>query len=363
MAKNYSDSSEAWEQRDYEDFLDSLAKNSSSATDEMPEVPVTPQQAPRVPSSPVAAAPENPEPDANPDVAAFIKYKQLLGDDNKALEAARQESRDRMRDTNFAQAFGDLGAGLAGQKVDPSFYNSIKDQEATKVKGAESDVERNRKLVQDYMNNERAIQVSRDNREARKQTSEDNAKLRSQLFQDNQDRKNSTRQDSAYQKLRHDLETFRGNTAVQTAAQGVLSANKAIDMVAGKDPNTLTTQDLRVLMEEISKIASGGIPGEHGVAALMPNNLQTKFAELKNFYLSKPTDAQAAEYIKHNMDYLQKMKDTSQAVVNDYRRNILKGAKHTVRPEDLEETVNDYHLNEAAPQTDRSTTSKPAWAK
>lgn len=153
-------------------------------------------------------------------------------------------------------------------------------------------------------------------------------------------------QADSYQKMRHDMETFRGNQAAQRASLDILSADKALQLIQGKDPNSLTTQDLGLLASELGKIATGGVPTQHGTSVLMPNNLQTKYAELKNFLLSKPTDAQAGAYITKNMDYLNKMKDIAKNTIDDYRTNIAKGYKNKVKSEDYEEAQNDYGLGE-----------------
>lgn len=158
------------------------------------------------------------------------------------------------------------------------------------------------------------------------------------------DYKTSTQSDKAYSDMRKSMETFRGNQAAQQASRDVLSADKALTMVQNKDPNTLTVQDLRVLMGEISKIATGGVPTEHGTQDLMPNNLQMKYAEIENFLTSNPTNAEAGAYIQRNMKYLQDMRSVAHQTLSDYRSNIAKGFKNRVRPEDYDEAINDYGL-------------------
>lgn len=164
--------------------------------------------------------------------------------------------------------------------------------------------------------------------------------------QDKADTKLKADQDKAYTNLRKDLETFRGNRPVAQASLDAYNARKAVDIVKGKDPNSLTNQDLALLADEMGKVATGGIPGEHGTQALMPNNLQTKYAEMKNFLLSKPTDAQAGEYIKHNMQYLDGMAEEANKMVGSYRANIAKGYKNRVRSDDYADAMNDYGIGQ-----------------
>lgn len=103
------------------------------------------------------------------EVAEFIKYKALTGDDKAALEKVREKQNERLKSANLAQAFGDFGASLAGQKVDGEYYDAIRKQSGDEIKGAETDIERNRKLVQDFMGNKRAETIARENREMRRE--------------------------------------------------------------------------------------------------------------------------------------------------------------------------------------------------
>ena len=161
--------------------------------------------------------------------------------------------------------------------------------------------------------------------------------------------KDAEKADKAYTEMRKNMETFRGNTGAQQASVALQNADKALAIVKNKDPNSLTTQDLTLFADEMGKIASGGVPGEHGVQALMPNNAQTQYAKLVNFLSSKPTDAQAGEYIKHNMSYLNDMRDVAAGTLSKYRENIAKGYKHRVAPEDYDEASQDYGFGKYAP--------------
>lgn len=177
------------------------------------------------------------------------------------------------------------------------------------------------------------------------------AGIKAQDNADKRDEKNDQAKDKAYTDLRKNLETFRGNQAAQQASKDILSADKALQLVQGKDPDKLTTQDLALLAGEMSKIATGGVPTEHGTQQLMPHNLQTKFAELQNFMLSKPTDAQAGEYIRKNIKYLSDMRDTAKQTISDFRRNIAKGYKNRVKEDDYNDALADYQLNDKMPDS------------
>jgi hypothetical protein len=162
-------------------------------------------------------------------------------------------------------------------------------------------------------------------------------------------KKQGDSQDKAYTEMRQKLETFRGNQGAQQASKDILTADKALQIVGGKDPNSLTVQDLHLLADEMSKLATGGVSSESGVKALLPNNLQQKVAEMQNFLSSSPTDAQAGEYIKRNMQYLKDIKSVAQNNMNQFRANIAQGYKNRVKPEDYHEALGDYGINPGGP--------------
>ena|SRR6478672_4717873 len=253
------------------------------------------------------------------------------------------KQRHAMADANRSLAVGQIAAQLAtgGQSAykDSGALQTTQKAGADILKGREEDMDRRQKIMN-------AIEA----RKSREGVRAENSANRAALLQMNQSTKANTEQDKAYTQMRHDLESFRGNSSAQQAALKIQNADTALAIVKGKDPNTLTTQDLNLLANEMGKLASGGVPGEHGVQAMMPNNLQTKYAEMMSFLSSKPTDAQAGEYIKRNLSYLDEMKQVAQGTLNSYRANIAKGYKNRVKPEDYEAAATDYGFGEQPAQ-------------
>jgi hypothetical protein len=255
-------------------------------------------------------------------------------------QAEVDKQRHAMLGANQALAMGQIGAQLAtgGQSEYKDSGASALTQKAgaEMLKGKEEDMDRRKNIMN-------AIEQ----RKSREGIRSENAQNRAAAMQMTQSNKIGTDQDKAYTTMRHDLESFRGNQAAQQAALKIQNADTALAIVKNKDPNTLSTQDLNLLANEMGKLASGGVPGEHGVQAMMPNNLQTKLAEMQSFISSKPTDAQAGEYIKRNMAYLDEMKQVAQGTLNSYRSNIAKGYKNRVKPEDYASAATDYGFGEA----------------
>lgn len=158
--------------------------------------------------------------------------------------------------------------------------------------------------------------------------------------------KTSLDQAKSYTAMRKDLETFRGNQSAQQAALAVQNSDKALALVQ----STPTIQNLNLLADEMGKIATGGVPGEHGTQALLPNNLYTKVAEMKAWVTGHPNAAapDVQEYLQNNQDYINQVKQVSSQTLHSYRTNIAKGYKGRVNPDNYQEAVDDYGLGGTA---------------
>lgn len=86
----------------------------------------------------------NPVADA---ILASMLKRQQASDEGLAL--ARGARNENNRVSNILQGFTSIGTGLAGQKADPSYFNSLRDQNNLQAQEALSDSDRNRKAVSD----------------------------------------------------------------------------------------------------------------------------------------------------------------------------------------------------------------------
>lgn len=194
---------------------------------------------------------------------------------------------------------------------------------------------------------------------------QENAKNRSAMANSSKEAKVEADQAKAYSDARQKVASFRGNAGAQQASRDVLSVDKALLLV--DKPGMKTTQDLQLLADEMAKIATGGVPGEHGVKALMPNNLQTKYAEMVNFLSSKPTDAQATEYLERNKQYLKDMNMVAKKTLYDYSKGLAKGYKKRLAADDFKELNDDiesqYGEQSRAPASHPQDDEAMKWAK
>lgn len=112
------------------------------------------------------------------------------------------------------------------------------------------------------------------------------------------------------------LESARGDGAVKQA-QVDLYSTKKINSLIGLygDPNKLTQQQVRLLADEVAKVATGGVPGEAGTEGITPNTLRGRMSTFVQNLTNSPTPANAAEFIKQYKDY-------AGAIANDAKSTI-----------------------------------------
>lgn len=144
----------------------------------------------------------------------------------------------------------------------------------------------------------------------------------------------STKSDDAYQKAMKDMNSFRGNTAVQQAASAVTNAKNAMNLA---DKGNLSTSDLHLFASEMGKLATNGVPGQSEIDALVPNTAKTQLANVTQFFANSPSDADAQDFINHNKPYLKDLLNNYGGVVDTYKNNIVDGYKKKLDPDDYAE--------------------------
>lgn len=176
-------------------------------------------------------------------------------------------------------------------------------------------------------------------------------------------------QEHLYSEMNNKIATPRGNTAVQQAQVGVSSGSKAMDLI-NRYPNLddMPSQQVALLAQEISKVASGGVGSEHGQRSIEANTLQSAWNKLTSSIDGQPTGAQLKGFIEQNKNYLEDMTKTNQQTINDYGRQVYNGYKKRLTPDqDIQFRSDNPHIFEeekaasnGAPAAPSSSPASPA---
>lgn len=146
--------------------------------------------------------------------------------------------------------------------------------------------------------------------------------------------KKDQKQDQVYTDMSNKLTNPRGNTAVQQAQVGVMSGKKAMDLINQyPDLNKMPAQQVSLLAQEISKVASGGVGSEHGQRSLEANTVQSNWNKFVSSLSGEPTGADLKGFIEQNKTYLQNMIKTNNDTIKDYHQQVYNGYKKRLTPE------------------------------
>lgn len=119
---------------------------------------------------------------------------------------------------------------------------------------------------------------------------------------------------------------FRGNTAAQQAQQGILNADKALDIISKvPDPNNIPPQMVNLIAQEVSKIAAGGVGSEFGQKTVQAETLQSRWNEMMQRVNGQPTGADLGPFVNMYKNYLQGMKATNSTYMDKYYQDNLAG--------------------------------------
>jgi hypothetical protein len=120
------------------------------------------------------------------------------------------------------------------------------------------------------------------------------------------------------------LESARGNPAVQQAQKDIYAAKKFESLVnLYGDPNKLNPQQVQLAATEVAKMASGGVPSIHELQGLNPGTLPKKLAELAQYVMNNPQSAQAGEFVKALGGYVGALKKDAIGIVKDKYGRVI----------------------------------------
>lgn len=145
------------------------------------------------------------------------------------------------------------------------------------------------------------------------------------------------------------LESARGNPAAAQAEKDLYSAQKANSLInMYGDPNKLSPQQVSLLVSEVAKIATGGVPTGHEQEALQPGTGASKLAALWSKLSNQPSPANAGAFIKQFKDYNDALSKDAQKVVQDKYGRVIETRKKQLG-DDNYKSLQDQYLNRFKP--------------
>jgi hypothetical protein len=161
---------------------------------------------------------------------------------------------------------------------------------------------------------------------------------------DKEDLKASADQNKAMDFVVSKLNTGRADPAANQARLDRYSVQKINSLInLYGDPNKLSPQQVKLLAEEVAKVATGGIPGEATTQGLTPNTLRGRGAELLQNMTNEPTSAHAAEFVKNFKAYADSIDNDAKAQIKSQVDSILNPYQKRLGDENYQNLRDEYY--------------------
>lgn len=336
------------------------------------------------------------------DQSAYSKLLKSLSQGRSGLKEAQEQRDNNYKLANFQKGMALMGAGIGGGYINTKpVMDIIDDQE----KHSEMPVQKYNELIQDQKNDPDSIvskitrqyftdkgmkvpdnasannlysfapyivkdetlhanlqkalmqnkskeDIADSNRTSREKVASDRLKVEQQKAdamkqnaEGNKDLKMQAGQDRALQQTKTLLESARGNPAAAQAEKDLYAVNKVDSLLKiYPDPNKMPEAQVNLLISEIGKIASGGVPTGHEMEALKPGSAESKLQALYGKLTNQPTPANAAAYLKEFKKYNSALKNDATKVIKDKYGRVIESSKKQLGGDNYKQ-LQDQYLN------------------
>jgi hypothetical protein len=152
----------------------------------------------------------------------------------------------------------------------------------------------------------------------------DNNLMKHEMLRQGQQDRSDKKTDGELIKLQTMAESARLSPAVGQAEKDLYAASKVKTLVnMYSDPNKMNDNMVKLLVQDVAKIASGGQPTQHELEGMQPNTWTGKMASAWQSVSNHPTPANAAAFIKQYTDYSSALAHDAQKVIIDKYGRVL----------------------------------------
>jgi len=180
----------------------------------------------------------------------------------------------------------------------------------------------------------------------------------------NKELKSQASQDRALAQSKTMLESARGNPAAAQAEKDLYATSK-IDSLFKlyPDPNKIPQAQVNLALQEIGKVATGGVPTGHEMDALQPGTPESKLQQLYGKLQNQPTPANLGDYLNEFKKYTGALKGDAQKVIQDKYGRIIESSKKQLG-DDNYNSLKDQYLNRFnSPEVHPQDSQAIDWAK
>lgn len=140
-----------------------------------------------------------------------------------------------------------------------------------------------------------------------------------QAHADNMDFRGKAQNLQTFEKAKMDLESLRGDPAIQIAKRNLLLANNALGVFKNYqgDLNQVPASLSNLFYMEEAKMASGGVPTEGELHSINDPSFAGWAQELKSKIMNQPEGAGKGQFLPIHIDYVKTLRDESTKFLKD----------------------------------------------
>lgn len=238
------------------------------------------------------------------------KKKEIEDAVTERYKAAQNRRRGATNAANIFDAVGTVGAGLAGQKADSSFYDRLRAEADSGVKDVSQELDTKRKAVQQAID-EKYKQDSLDSREADR--SEARAMRRTITDQGRHD-KDDKRTDDLIRQLKDDLDPNKARGGNLAKSQGMINSSESIEALFSQFPdgNVPKSQTVELATGVAALISRGTPQSQHQIDQLVPSSMRGDAQSIASWVTGKPLGQEQQKFIRLLQDTAKREKEVAE---------------------------------------------------
>lgn len=119
------------------------------------------------------------------------------------------------------------------------------------------------------------------------------------------------------------LESSRNLPDVRQALLDKYNIGKAEAILKGRDLNDLSSNEVGIFVNELGKIARGGVPTHEELKAISPSSLSGSLRKQYSQLINAPTPANAGAFLKQYQKYLGELKSNAEDTISKKVRRVI----------------------------------------
>lgn len=259
--------------------------------------------------------------DPSQDTSQKLLSDYNVGEDR--LRASQKATNEANLTTNLGRAFSNLARGGLDPKDNSDLYSGIQKQNEAAPTQVAAALGRRASVVKAIGQMQGRQAAAKTAAEAKVEAAQTAADAKAAAGSE----KAGDKQTKNFDETVKFLEQMRGSPAVSQAEKDLYASKKAQSLIdrAAPDGNLdkLSHGQAKLMLTEVAKMASGGVPSMQELKDLDPGTLRGSIATAWGQLINEPTEAKLGSFLKQYKDYADALSKDAQDTIKDRYSRII----------------------------------------